>query len=1763
MSSARERYLKAAKKKKEIKRQDSGSTLEGHKLAHYTQPSGPTDRGVYKGTAIDMSKKNCPEPTTPPPDNLRKNWAAAWDPNECAYYYYNEVTQETTWKPPLKPKSKSKPKSKPKPKQPSIKQQKPTDQFYDDHEKPKISATYSPDIGKQAKEIDRLKDATDEKLAPKPLKKKDRQITLPSPPIDKAPTLSTKETPAQRKKRRAALTKTLGSEALKITDEQRRKEYREKGKKIQQEKTRHYAELKLAQEHFYSFIQKAFKAQYQILDEYHRVKESGSVAKGTHWVHIKFMDISEKTAREILKNQDKNAHTIESLNDKYFRKLGDGGKKYYYTLTNWHTKYKEAARIKISEANKKSIKQQHQGWQKPTNVRPPQTPRGPPRKQRNVAPPQTPRGKPPGPVGENKIVPKKVKDKYRMARGADWIISQKNDETPILKIKSTGYTELYYQKDLPDNIEWVEGINPIQFDADTLQGIPITTNPAPKGKFSSVPGFETIDKYFFNIGNSKCFEYDDDVKGKALKAKYMRQNIRLEMRAGHVTGDIWRSNAGDSSIWTQYLNGKTMTGRQKKDTIWDDSVLAKIDHSDNVKDKEKLLLKTINKIKHDEYKNFMIFSGTKPLTDGFLDLDKKVVMGNGWYMFEFINNLDEMHLRDERYKGPKAKKRTPIVFFIRVIDHQPPIVKKEKVVVGKEERDETNTEYNERKTKVIKEWGKKRKILCEWEYRMEIIDELKKNDRMLTDIEKLVDFNTTERYCSSPNMRYREYTNICSHDALSAKRKWQEESKDLLKKIEFGEFETFNTTIQSIFKGLGMASIIKPILDKGPAHQAAIVTEIEEQINHIDILKFRMGKPNAAALPMPIKELKNIEQKVVQDVRLRILEFFDINQQEFNLLSEMQCTETDNCCEKTIAQLNTITNFIASKTDEFNKLVHELIEYTEHLGPILIMTTISVEDKNTVKEIIQDLIDTKTVFTNQWNKLIDSKKMVNTIIKLIQDKTQHIVKFGKQEAEDLTWVDTAKGPVSKKFQEMETRQNKWLNHIGCIKTLQENLQKFNNEKLDNDKDISDIILKFKTDIDEISTSFAVVLSGYKEQHAVELDRIAEEIEAAKKAAEEARIAAQKAAEEAEKKRLEELARIAKEKADEEERKRLEAEKKRLAADLDKALVKMIATWKEKLKEKELKDAEDTYRKELVIMYNEAIANNLKIKDEIETILEKLKGKEEKLKGEEEKSGSNELEKFLLAENANLTVIIKTHKVGLKNHLQTTINKLKNISIESKKIIKEYETNKLITHSGDIQQFINDVDKKINNLQIWSDTVNTDFFSESMELFNKEGDFKDENEYRGNIKNSLNDNIDKINTELETLPLLVKGPITVLKDKLNTHLIELKDKTHTNTVNVKNTLDEIEEKLKTQFDEYKVTCLVFQDDYDTLISLYEKVDDILDRKVQQETDRAILGENEGEKYEKMKKLQQKVDELDKQYKEKMDQIDKIILVDQFPTTTFFHKINEKKNENFYTDLITQIEAIDLSDIEEEVRKNYEDKQKELKIKTESHNTEFQLYRSIVLGEEGDGLGYKEKEEDLKIQESTQYDTLLAKLKGDDKSNDLCMKDLMKIKLLEWKTKAILKQDGHQHELMEREINTLKVAAEREAQIKAEEEEKERKRIEDERIENERLAAVATARALEETKLKDLQDKNSNILTQMNELKEKIKANQELIEQRKKAENERIRLNNLRLQKILRHASPNLRKDLDTGNLQKWLNENPGKTREDYKTEYLSKRVNTWG
>ena len=1691
MSSAKKRYLEAARQKTEIKKQYSGSTLKDYKKTGYVKPSGATKAKKIKGKAIDISSLNSSY------KQRRLDAAVQLTARQKA-----EIERSRT-----------------------------------EGTSGNIKTSGTINTNQHQKQVERLEKARNVTPSPKRIepivsriaddrlqKNKEKKMRMEKERIKEEERRKKKE----EDKIRLAQRKSLGARLKAETGPSTKKRILEQQTKRADAKTaRDDANIYTHTHKFFHNMPRHSNPGLAIPVRAMTIR----LGEGTFSSRIRkspaewISHINTRFDRQHTLNLQKNKPEIDKHYNELQEKINNstGGFDKKKVLEN----VKKVYEYVFNKVNQKL---------KPKQPRPAPIKRNHPGRVRNppARPVPVPVAKKEG-IGENQIVSEPIKPSYRAAHGADWIISQKDDQTPILKIKSTGYTEPYYQEDLPDGMKWFD-IEPQLFTAWTFEGIPMTTTPEIKGKFSSTSGFKTVEKYFFSKGNNKCFEYDNDEDGRALYEKFKKDGARLEMRAGHVTGKTWYSNPGDSAIWTQYLNG--MSGYPKKGTICDDSVSTRIEQNDDKGKKAELLKKTITKIRKNIHRNFIIFNSPHThITDGFIDLNKKIALGNGWYMFEFINNLDEMHLKDETHKGFEKKNNTPIMFFMKENDIAPP-----------------------KNEDALQEWGKKRKILCEWEYRMVIIKELQKNPEMLADIEKLVDFNTTEKYCGATDMmRYSEYTNICKRDALTAKLQWQKQAHETLKLVGTQQdFVKFKENIIRIFKGLKMALIIKPILGKDQDKQEEIVQDIKTQIEHIDVLKFRTGIPNASALPMPIKELENIKNAIIRDIRDRLLVFFDNTQTEFNLLSEMVCTDDDNCCKETIEQLNKIINFMQDKNIDFQNIIKEFTEYVEHLAPILHMETLSEEDKKNIENIMNDLEDNKKAFNRQWKKLIDSKTLKTAIINLMKDKISQIVKFGKQERDDLTWVDTEKGPESDKFKEMEIRQNEWLNHIGCIKTLQENLQKFNNDKLGNDKEISDIILKFTSDINEISASFALVLSNYKQQHEKEITRIAEVAAAAEKAAEEERQRKIAEAEEAEKKKLEEEARIAAEKAAEEERKRLEAEKNRLAEELDKALVKMIATWKEKLKEKELKDAEDTYRKELVIMYNEAIANNLKIKDEIETILEKLKGKEEKLKGEEKTSGYHELEHILLAEDADLTEIIKAFNKGdLKKQLKTTIDKLKKISTEATKIRKDYEINNLITHSEDIQQFINGVDKKINNLQIWSDTINTDFFSESMELFNEEGNFKDEKAPQEN-KDALTEGINKLNTAISGgLIPMISGPFKVLKDKLNNHLYELNDNTTQNTTNKKSELDDIKKELDDLFKTYKEIYSTYEDDFFVgFKKLYEDIDKTLELKIKKERE-VISGKNETEKYDNMKKKEKEIEVIDQEYKEHNSEIDDI--KGTIPSTLLYdiYQVNDYiYNGDTRLGLVQRITNVDLSDIEEGVRTNLEKQQNELVITANSHDKEFQLYNEILKD-----LGYKGKEEEMEIQGVQKYNIMLGKLEGT--SDFLRMKELMEIKLLEWKTKAILKQDGHEHELLEMKVKTLKEAAEIEAEIARQKEEEERQRKEDERIENERLEAITAARAVEETKLKDLQDMNSNIVIKMDELKEKIRNNEEIIEQRKKDKNERRRLNNLQLQKILRHASPNLRKDLEKGNENKWLEENPGKERKDYKTEYLSEQVNTWG
>jgi len=229
---------------------------------------------------------------------------------------------------------------------------------------------------------------------------------------------------------------------------------------------------------------------------------------------------------------------------------------------------------------------------------------------------------------------------------------------------------------------------------------------------------------------------------------------------------------------------------------------------------------------------------------------------------------------------------------------------------------------------------------------------------------------------------------------------------------------------------------------------------------------------------------------------------------------------------------------------------------------------------------------------------------------------------------------------------------------------------------------------------------------------------------------------------------------------------------------------------------------------------------------------------------------------------------------------------------------------------------------------------------------------------------------------------------------------------------------------------------------------------------------------------------------------------------------------------------------------------------LKIIAESHWKEFKLYNEILKD-----LRYGEREEDLEIQDPADYDRMLRKL--EENRNFLNMKELMEIKLLEWKTKAILKADGHEHELLEQKAKILEEAAERYAEIAKIERIEEAAAAEA----DEKQRRIAEGKAASAAALEIVRNANRERILKIQELTDKIATNKKTIEEREAAaklkEDIRIKANSDALQRLLQHETPNLGL-YKTNSFEDWskVQGNEGKTQKVYK-EHMYKKVQTWG
>ena len=1353
-------------------------------------------------------------------------------------------------------------------------------------------------------------------------------------------------------------------------------------------------------------------------------------------------------------------------------------------------------------------------------------------------------GKEPEPVGRNLIVPKKKTNKYRVAHGEDWVLSQLNDETPLLKIRSTGYSEPYFQDHLPDEwfkgkkVHWLEGVDVNNFTAARMYALPLTKQPKIETKFPE--GQLDLEAFFLGAGGNKCFEYDNSEEGHAMKeiAEGLI-NHTLYVRQGRFEHGVWYSNPGRNYIWKQYIDSK----KESSDgSIWGEpSFFTRSGKDTAVKNP---LAAVIKKIEKYNYNNFIIFqtpTGNR-FKEGFIDLNGKIDVGNNWYMFELINEYHELHLKQEENKMIK-KDMIPLMFFILKSD--------------------LKLEYKEADT-TDDDWYKNRQILCEYEYRKKIVDELKKNDRMQKDIEKITDFNTTEKYCDYDGARYKEYTNICKHDPVKAKKEWQEKSHIEMEALKLGDKtdKDFRKSVGEIFKVLKMKPIIIPILNKETTKEDKI-NLINIQIEHIDVLRFRKGIPKAAAIPIPIDELENIKNSVIAHITIDVSDFIDECGNELEKITEMVCIENDNCCERMIDKIKEIISFINKKNGEYKENIKELVEYMAYFIEFIKLPQLSEDQKTGVQGFIDELGDVKRAFDNQWEIRIDSKELSKKLQTLIEKNFDQIIKFGEEKKEELEWVKLSKADVLEKITLMEEKKNKWENHQICLKTLVKDIKNMtiNGKELKN-AEMGKKIIEFGTRIQDITKSFNTVLSEYKEQHQ---EAITREREAAAKAAEEERhrLEAEKAAAEAadkerKEKELEKLAEI--ERKRKEEERLAEIERKR--QELDDALIQAFNNFKVRLKEKQRKDVEDADRLQLIKMYNDAIKNNLKIKEEIEDLLRSLKTQEQILYETEKNSGYVEIYDLLMKDDANIIETIKAFKkeTMLRDLEEVKTNLIARIN-DANAIKADYDDNHFPDKTTELQEFISKVNDQILYIDHWIKSISGDekeYFEIIKELFDDEGKIPDDVE-----KKTLDEKIQKLNeVENASLPS-IKNTLWSVKDEIVKKKKKLDDETERKTREVNDELNDIESAIKQRFEQYKALS-ISQIDINNIKDKYAVIEKILEDKMKfEEATKTIFAETEGEKLSKLEEIQRKIDAKDQEYT-----ISKGVLTEYeevLPEVALFDDINDVP-EDTYAHLLERLEAVSLEDIEEQIIDKTKTKKRKLEIEINSHEKEFDIYIKIM-----ENCGYR-KNEVLPIKEVEIYDAEIKKLKDTELGNFLTLKGLMEIKLLKQKNIAILKRDGHEQELLAEKAKAFEEAAKKETE-----------KIAKENADREAAAAAAilatTQQAAKDAwelanternnKIKEIELNITKLRQQIQEDKEKKE------EEKEKAVKDRADWNGQQLRQLMRHVNPNF-EDYDSGSTEertdkykKWYRDkNEGRTAEpiemkDAYYKHRQKRVETWG
>ena len=1176
--------------------------------------------------------------------------------------------------------------------------------------------------------------------------------------------------------------------------------------------------------------------------------------------------------------------------------------------------------------------------------------------------------------------------------------------------------------------------------------------------------------------NSKFFTTEKDLKTHFL-ASTMRKWFEsdegegnLIKRAGTIdrSKKFWSSQASTSNtIWKQRLTTKNsydpyneLNAYFEKNTIEGEIKREKGNYA-------KLWQKMKEAVEKDN--RYIVYQGKKNdgrnFMYGFLDTSKAINIGNGYVMLEFITDHHE-----ERFKKDpiKRKKITPIFFFMSDEDLQIP---------------------NDKKN--WREWGSKRKILSEYEYRLQYVKSMTNNET-LTELAFILDYNTTKIYCDSPEARYRDDTAICMYDPTLIMKKWKEPTLVALEEwwsqynSEEGKKSTWNSSLVHTNLGEILKKYTKDIpgeiliekikkfrlSGRGPGDtifkserltEAEDETEarmnvyltykkfIEEDVSEED---FPQGKTNDSAVIFPIEQISTLVTSSMSITYRTIKSFIEgINGELDKLIKD--CNEEQDCHETIISNIKNVVEFKSNKNREFEEKLTNITFIRDIINGL--SNEVNDKEQEEIKKQSYRITKIEEGIRKEWEAVLSQKELQKILQEMINKNFDKLLSIKIERLDDL------------RFTEFASADNKLREIMEIQKEFHDEQEKFNVISQALKKNEFEITKNIMTDLEKIDKQIQESITNFDIAYA-------EDIEKRKKA------------------------------AAEEERKRLEEEeKKRKEEAIASALKIALSRWKLAWEASEREKAEKAYRMELIGLYNSAIDENLKIKDEFENEIEVIKTKENQLLEK-----MNALDLTLYNNIANHTIdtdtILQTFKGdNFSVELGKQIQGIESLIAEFDALIEEYENSKLKTPLlKKLKEKKKDLKSKVTDLKNW-ETIPL----EQSNVLKLDLDALNEND--------LDDKMDEIEKlkKTEGINHAILGVLAGIKDKIEKKKEEINKKKQEEKNNITQKLKDItvqRSKIMDSYDTVKATnqsTLTLR--YTEIFNLFKEEEEIIEEinKINV-TDQANLRTNIELKERKEEEMNTKIKKREKLAEDLNIELDS-------EERNVFNDVKKQKQD--IVELKKEIDELDINDEYKELNEK-----KKLEVTKPLQDYEMELNKVIEI------MGYGGEQESFEVNETPdEYERKIDAI-GDLNIISTNLKDILKLKLknLQYRSKlieighketaeeekakniqnALIALEAKEEEERQRIAEEKRIAEELERQRieeekrKAEElerqrieEEKERQRIEEERLaEIERLRLVEIARKKEEERQRKLEEVTNRLRAIEQEIQFKQRRNE---------------------------------------------------------------------